>query len=423
LERFDTIDQPQFFQGLFVHADARSRHLNAPMLRERGAYLANLLNGGRKQKAIASAASMLCHVIRLISPIETCGVSEDDIAKASARWMNEEHRAQGSGRKKREETFKATARGWFRFLGVYAPRSPAFNKFQELYALFVVGMRDEYGYLPSSIHAAASPTRRFLEWVSARHELVSSIRLPDVDAFLDEGRTGGWSQQTIRCQCQALRTFFRYAEQHGWSNAGLSKTIKAPVSKVISSAPQCPTWPQVRKIIGSLDQSQPSHSRAKAILLLASVYGMRSCEITRLTLDDLDWYNEVLTIRRAKRGRLQQFPIQYEVGQAIIHYLQKVRPPSKFRNVFLTLQSPYRPVEHLPQSMWRILRTNTIDNRSFGLHSFRHACATELLRKGTSLQAIADLLGHRTTRSVSIYAKCDIRTLKKVAKFSLSGVL
>ena len=63
-----------------------------------------------------------------------------------------------------------------------------------------------------------------------------------------------------------------------------------------------------------------------------------------------------------------------------------------------------------------------ITAHSLGPHSLRHACATELLRKGTSLRDIADFLGHRGMESVSIYAKYDSRSLREVAAFRLGGV-
>jgi|GEM_PF-4345592 len=121
----------------------------------------------------------------------------------------------------------------------------------------------------------------------------------------------------------------------------LSTTIRAPIIKEQSAPPKGPSWTVVRRLIDSLDASNPSQCRARAILLLASIYGMRTCGIARLNLDDLDWCGDVLTVHRAKHGRSQQFPIQPEVGWAIILYLQKVRPSSAFRNVFLTLHAPY----------------------------------------------------------------------------------
>lgn len=64
-----------------------------------------------------------------------------------------------------------------------------------------------------------------------------------------------------------------------------------------------------------------------------------------------------------------------------------------------------------------------IQSKHFGAHSLRHACATELLRKGTSLRDIADFLGHRDVRSVTFYARHDIRSLRVVANFSLAGII
>jgi integrase len=157
--------------------------------------------------------------------------------------------------------------------------------------------------------------------------------------------------------------------------------------------------------------------------LLASVYGLRRSEIVRLRLEDLDWYNEIITVRRSKRGRLQQFPLQFEVGEAIIHYIKHVRPACRSRNVFVTMHRPYRPATNIGSAIRKIMNARGILDQPCGLHALRHACATELLRKGTSLRGIADFLGHRSIRSVSVYAHCDLRALLDVSNFSLSGVL
>ena len=412
----------RIIEELFVHRDAIGRHLSAPMLSEREAFLASLFALGRKKKRVSAAASLVCQVIRLVEPMNRNEVTEDEIGKASVRWINESEAGSCDSRYGRGESFRATARAWFRFLGSYVPPSQPFCRFRGLHAEFVTAMRDQFGYLPASVEASSLPTLRFLVWVSERHEHLSAVNQNDVDTFLDAGRKRGWAHRTVRCNCQALRTFFRYAEQRGWSYEGLSKTIKAPTMSVPVSPLPSPSWKSVRLLIDALDASNPAQCRAKAILLLASVYGMRSCEISRLTLEEIDWENEILTVRRAKRGRLQQFPLQYEVGQCIIDYLRKVRPQSRFTNVFLTLHAPHRPVHHLAQSMWRLLRLGAFLDTPCGMHSLRHACATELLRQGTSLQAIADLLGHRGMRSVSVYAHCDWLALCKVADFSLRDV-
>jgi integrase/recombinase XerD len=160
------------------------------------------------------------------------------------------------------------------------------------------------------------------------------------------------------------------------------------------------------------------------MLFLCSIYGLRCSEVVNLTLDDFDWVGETFTVRRAKRGRVQQYPLQFEVGEAILQYLKSGRPRSACRNLFLSLNPPYRPVR--PGSLWTIIAKRIqrlgLDWKPAGSHSFRHACATELLRRGSSLKEIADFLGHRGLESVTIYAKYDMRNLRKVAAFGLANV-
>jgi integrase/recombinase XerD len=141
-----------------------------------------------------------------------------------------------------------------------------------------------------------------------------------------------------------------------------------------------------------------------------SIYALRRSEVVNLTLDDFDWVDETFTVRRVKRGRVQQFPIQFEVGEIIFRYLQLGRPRCSRRRLFVTLRPPFRPV--IASTLWIII----------GGRLNRHACATRLLSKGSSLRDIADFLGHRDMKSVSIYAKFDMRSLRQVATFSLAGV-
>ncbi len=142
-----------------------------------------------------------------------------------------------------------------------------------------------------------------------------------------------------------------------------------------------------------------------------------------MSLDDFDWQSETFTVRRAKGGRTQQFPIQYEVGESIIRYLHNGRPYCPFRNLFISQHPPYRPLKTVGPAVKRRMVKLGIRSCNLGPHSLRHACATELLRKGTPLRDIANFLGHRDIDSVSFYARHDVRALREIADFNLAGVL
>ena len=50
-----------------------------------------------------------------------------------------------------------------------------------------------------------------------------------------------------------------------------------------------------------------------------------------------------------------------------------------------------------------------------GPHAFRHARAVSLLREGTPMKIIGDVLGHRSAASTAVYLKLATEDLRNVA--------
>ena len=50
-----------------------------------------------------------------------------------------------------------------------------------------------------------------------------------------------------------------------------------------------------------------------------------------------------------------------------------------------------------------------------GAYVFRHTIATHMVWRGTTFKEIADVLGHRSLESTTIYAKLDLPSLAQVA--------
>lgn len=65
---------------------------------------------------------------------------------------------------------------------------------------------------------------------------------------------------------------------------------------------------KVRRLIRAVNGKTRPELRARAILLLCSICGLRSSEIAHLCLDDFDWRNKTFRVHRAKRGGIQQYP-------------------------------------------------------------------------------------------------------------------
>ena len=109
------------------------------------------------------------------------------------------------------------------------------------------------------------------------------------------------------------------------------------------------------------------------------------------------------------------------VGNAIIHYLRAVRRCALYRELFLTLVAPYRPLSAsgLYDMVSSKLKSLNVQCAHRGPHSLRHACAARLVAEELSLKEIGDHLGHRSSSATRVYAKVDLASLREVAAFDL----
>jgi integrase/recombinase XerD len=412
------------FEQIYQWPRLIERHRQAPLRSERERYLKHLLEEGHRHSKVVSTATYMLHIIRVLELNELRVVHEDEIRRGADSWAeyrgpfrDARHCHYGSPR-----SFIKYARPWFRFLGKLA--LPPDVPFHEQTQAFSNALRFNDGLAATTVRSYSNRTQIFLKWLAARAGDLETVSVADIDTFLATKRAEGWRPRGIASQCKAMRSFFRFAAMRGWCAPDLELSIRGPRISKDQPRPMGPTWAQVRQLLKLAEGNEPEHLRAKALLLLFTVYGLRSSEVINLRLEDFDWQSEVFTVRRAKHGGTQQYPIQYEVGEAILKYLQYARPRVNSRHVFLGERCPWGPLLHA--TVWRTtsrrMRALGIEIDHLGPHALRHACATRLLQKGSSLKEIADFLGHRDTKSVSIYAKFDMAGLRKVAAFRLTGL-
>mgnify|MGYP000953390417 CR=1 FL=1 len=155
-------------------------------------------------------------------------------------------------------------------------------------------------------------------------------------------------------------------------------------------------------------------------LLLLATYGLRVGEVARMSLDDIDWRHDRLTIPLRKADQSLVLPLTVEVGEAIITYVRETRPRVSHRQVFLEIRRPYRAFNAVACTGLRaivkkwMLLAGIDESRAFP-HALRHSLASRMLQQGQPMKAIADVLGHASLRTTAIYAKVDIDHLRGVA--------
>jgi len=415
------MNEPHMIESIYLFKSLREKHLTAPMLTERERYLSYLCEIGTRQPQLKSVANMLLHIVRVLELNATRSVGMDEFLRGCERWMGEKN-AQGQCRTL--YYFRQVATKWLQFQGSLAAAPTPVPPFNSLLSEFLSALRLQRGLASETLNCYRAQILAFLNWLEPRCPDFSRVRALDVEEYVESKRER-LSRSSVASYCRTLRAFFGYAEQHKWCSCGIKSSICGPPVRRVAENLVGPPWEDVLRVIALIGDSKPADLRAKAMFLLCSIYGLRSGEVRGMTLEDIDWRKGSMAVRRAKRGKTQQFPLQSQVGEAISLYLEKARPKCACRSLFVTLNPPYRPVSG--KSMAIIfnprIRACGIAMDRYGPHMLRRACATKLLRTGSSISEIADFLGHSDLRSVASYAKFDISSLKSVAQFSLRGVL
>jgi site-specific recombinase XerD len=269
----------------------------------------------------------------------------------------------------------------------------------------------------------SSRTTQALEFLNALgpggdQESLARLGVGDIDAYLQQ-RCKGLRRQTMGGYTVCLRSFLRFLHGSGRTALDLSSTVLGPRVYDNEQVPAALHPEAVQAVLEVARQDcSPIGRRDYAFLMLLATYGLRAGEIIALRLEDLDWKKEILHVRHSKTGAESELPLLREAGEAVLSYLEKARPESKHRELFLQVQAPYRAYKRgsiLNCVISARLKMAGITARGRkGPHAFRHARAVSLLHAAVPLKVIGDVLGHRSEESTAVYLKLATEDLRAV---------
>ncbi|MDO8127745.1 MAG: site-specific integrase [Candidatus Brocadiales bacterium] len=279
-------------------------------------------------------------------------------------------------------------------------------------------MEKVHGATLSTIHSYSMHIRTFIK-AKYQDEPIEFKRLcvEDVREYVIT-RAGGYKPKTVKSLATSLRAFFRFLRMTNQIEHPLEDVVPTVPHWKLSTLPKYLTEKQLQCLLSSFTVSTPIGLRDRAMTLLMSGIGFRAYEVAHLSLDEIDWKQGIIELKKSKSRHASYMPLPAEVGEALAMYLQKGRPYTKERYIFVSHASPKgRPLSPsaVRIAIRRAFKRCALSVPSYGTHVLRHTLATRLLQKGARLKEIADLLRHQSIETTNIYAKVDLRGLAQVA--------
>lgn len=302
----------------------------------------------------------------------------------------------------------------------------------------------EAGVVPAA-QAIASPTESLLEryrsWMESERGLSAATMLRYENTarrFLAEQATAGGvfaphlltgadlnafllrecarvSAGSAKGRVAELRSLMRFLHLHGVTPVRLGGAVPPVGGWRFASVPPTMAPGDVQRLLDCTPRQGPAGVRDYAILMLVARLGLRSIEVARLLLDDVDWRCGEIVVR-GKGRREDRLPLPADVGEALVAYLSGARPGARSRHLFLTCKAPRGPIR--ADLVGDVVERACLRAGSprVGPHRLRHALAADMLRRGAGLTAIGQVLRHQDLGTTALYAKVDFTALRAVAQ-------
>lgn len=279
---------------------------------------------------------------------------------------------------------------------------------------FLTWLRVERGRAPTTLAAYRRDLTHYLRWANGEGLDPLDPRSGDLDRYLT-GQTGV-AASTRKRRAVAVRSLFRFLAADDVIDHDPAGRLEVP--RVPTGLPKGLREEEVVALIESVDGSDPTALRDRALLELLYGTGARVSEVAGLSLEDLDLDERIARVF-GKGSKERLVPLGRPAVAALSTWLDPdVRGSFRGRR---TARDDDRAVfvnrrggRLTRQGIWGILKGRA---GAVGLaekmspHVLRHSCATHLLDHGADIRAVQELLGHASISTTQVYTKVSTERL------------
>jgi len=264
----------------------------------------------------------------------------------------------------------------------------------------------------------------FINWLKINniYELpaVNSNVIQNYQAYLSRTQykraRKNYSPSTQMKKLVRIKDFFKFLVKTNILPSNPARNIVLPNEQKIIKWELLSLY-NLKKVLLSIDLSNPLFYRDRAIIEILYTTGMRASELCNLKISDLDYQKNYIRINSGK-GNIDRFvPACSRALEFTRNYIEK------YRNKYLKIKSgdyiflSFKGAKFSKETLGKTIKPHIAaasTEKHFSAHCFRVSSATHMLKNGADVRYIQQFLGHKRIDTTMHYLKLEKSELKRI---------
>ena len=216
----------------------------------------------------------------------------------------------------------------------------------------------------------------------------------------------GRSTLTIDSYITAVRLFYRYSKRKGYYADDITEGVRCS-TKMKGYRKSALSKEDAMRLLESIDTHTLVGKRDKLMVAMMLLLGLRTCEVERINICDIDtaYGSRVVKIqRKGRHDKSEAVALTPYIDELLNDYMGDREVDSLEDPLFISVRGGTRLLRTSISEMVhaRLKAIGIVDPR-ITAHSLRHTCACLLLAEGVEMETVRDVLGHTSTNTTRLY--------------------